>query len=918
MASNFHVQKPYVLTTLPRPLDPKTGRYVVGEVYGTAEGSRKRKRSEVTVGIDGEAVNIYNVSSARLVTSYPIPPQSAFTCSPCSLRRRIPNSKDIARYTYAATADPSTKVTLFKDVVESSGKTTSSTKTFTLPSSKRVVYLAARLTDSKGSEAQESSGDEVILVQEDGEIIGLDGEVLKQKWKTSPAILHQDLAFGSKSGFRVETCMSARASEVIDGIFKGNRDALSSVANHAQGNIDADILLVVSSLETDGRRMRHLHLLGPISQSQGLAQSNNGLVQLHVVPLATPTDKVPTSSQYRLDVRSGTLTELADGSLTVHDLTASIPRVSSQMDLGYATSFVRLSKTSILASSESLLSVYNPQYRSLQSSATTELESHAEPETSKLASCDLVAYFSKLELAIGISGPQLLAIQLEAPKFRTKRRAEGLLIDSIGCGIPDSKRVATELTKRPAGSSAFANYLPGSVFGDYLGAWTKDVQKADELLDGDAIHEFEDLLAQKFGLSLKDSSLTNGAKQTNGEIQSAPEWVWPKDMTKFPRVDKRWIVYAISRAFQWSQAQGEDNAAPRLVYVLPDTNVLTYLAAAGHLTISNVKSALREDISGVENIDQVLASELVARIAELNPTFELLTCYLRATALGPVELLLAVRCMSTLDAIRDQAQSAPKMLMDSTAEGAAGTEDINQELDHLEEEVLKAESILRGNAGIREEGLSVAFAKLGNCPASSMIKALQATLKPKEIMDLILQLRIELYKGAWTSRYVEDNTDYDEDADLNPPPDGSIKLIADLLSRCVDAIGLSGWLLNDSTISLGEAGDVIAALTLEVSTALEGLEEATYLKGVVGEAVRYCEAAQKEANTKQRFDLAKPISLQVKEPGSEALPLGLKVKGRIEKSKIASGGEIVQRSTREKGHLRSQQVGQYSLERIAI
>ena len=61
MASNFHVQKPYVLTTLPRPLDPKTGRYVVGEVYGTAEGSRKRKRSEVTVGIDGEAVNIYNV-----------------------------------------------------------------------------------------------------------------------------------------------------------------------------------------------------------------------------------------------------------------------------------------------------------------------------------------------------------------------------------------------------------------------------------------------------------------------------------------------------------------------------------------------------------------------------------------------------------------------------------------------------------------------------------------------------------------------------------------------------------------------------------------------------------------------------------------------------------------------------------------
>lgn len=63
MASNFHVQKPYVLTTLPRPFDPTTGRYVVGDVSGTADGSRKRKRSEVTVGIDGEAVNIYNVCS---------------------------------------------------------------------------------------------------------------------------------------------------------------------------------------------------------------------------------------------------------------------------------------------------------------------------------------------------------------------------------------------------------------------------------------------------------------------------------------------------------------------------------------------------------------------------------------------------------------------------------------------------------------------------------------------------------------------------------------------------------------------------------------------------------------------------------------------------------------------------------------
>lgn len=62
MASHFQVHKPYVLTTLPRPLE--TGTYAVGEVYGYAPGSKKRKRrrAELTVGIDGEAINIYDVS----------------------------------------------------------------------------------------------------------------------------------------------------------------------------------------------------------------------------------------------------------------------------------------------------------------------------------------------------------------------------------------------------------------------------------------------------------------------------------------------------------------------------------------------------------------------------------------------------------------------------------------------------------------------------------------------------------------------------------------------------------------------------------------------------------------------------------------------------------------------------------------
>lgn len=62
MSSKISLQTPYVVAPLPRPIDRATGRYVVGDVYGGAVGSKKRKRSELAIGVDGEGVNIYDVS----------------------------------------------------------------------------------------------------------------------------------------------------------------------------------------------------------------------------------------------------------------------------------------------------------------------------------------------------------------------------------------------------------------------------------------------------------------------------------------------------------------------------------------------------------------------------------------------------------------------------------------------------------------------------------------------------------------------------------------------------------------------------------------------------------------------------------------------------------------------------------------
>lgn len=60
MASVYRIHKPYVLATLPRPLDHTGGSIVAREVYGQRDGVRKR-RTELAVGIDGEAASIYDV-----------------------------------------------------------------------------------------------------------------------------------------------------------------------------------------------------------------------------------------------------------------------------------------------------------------------------------------------------------------------------------------------------------------------------------------------------------------------------------------------------------------------------------------------------------------------------------------------------------------------------------------------------------------------------------------------------------------------------------------------------------------------------------------------------------------------------------------------------------------------------------------
>jgi hypothetical protein len=141
----------------------------------------------------------------------------------------------------------------------------------------------------------------------------------------------------------------------------------------------------------------------------------------------------------------------------------------------------------------------------------------------------------------------------------------------------------------------------------------------------------------------------------------------------------------------------------------------------------------------------------------------------------------------------------------------------------------------------------------------------------------------------------------------------------------VDAVGAGGWLTGEARLVDGdpfEAEDLIHSLKLEVSAALEGIEEAVYLKGLTAEMIRYGDGVQaalpKSSSETQTEKRSKPIVLPTIGQEIRTLPLGLKAEKQISLLKVAAGGAVYQRTRRDIGHLKSQKVGKYSRERIVV
>ncbi|KAK4119621.1 hypothetical protein N657DRAFT_581379 [Parathielavia appendiculata] len=915
MAAKLQIHTPYVLQALPRPLDRPDGpgRYLAGEVFGQKQHDKRRKRSELAVAIDGVAVYLYDILSSQAVTSYLVSPHSVFTCAPYSLRWRPASSKTATRYTYvslstidASSASGKREIKLFKEEISEAGTTTTSQVAHTLRCDASIVNIFASSPRSPITKliTEEFGYHDLVVVAADGTVLGLNGETLEERWRTSPSLLSEETFSGRKPSLQVDFAQPTLAADVIDGMF-GGRPELFGVFQekiHRDG-FNPDFLILITSDRAS--RRRHLHVLALPSEREARQANNKRLISVFVAPLSAEAN----CTGFQLDVRFGTLQARSDGTISTFTFSNGIPRLENKLQVVGLTSFLRLSKTSVLASAADGFSVYNPIYRSLQATAPLDTVTSGD----KSIPFNFVTYFASREIAVGLRGANLTAIQIEAPKNRTmKRRAEGLLADAIRRGIPREQTVRKRAPADHTASALVADPFPGS--SDASLEWRTKSAQADKLLRNNDLRSWEALLAEIFRISVKESEGDAERGIVNGttEPTQLPEWVWPSSRADYARVDRRWVFYAINRIFTWD-AQAQDSKTPRLACRLPESNVLNYLVDSGHLLTSNIKSAFKGEVREVDQVEDMIGEEIPVLLAEIDPTMELLLGYLSGTQLGSTELVSSIKLLLRSLGLFEDSSRTLQMRLTENGDQIYDQENevISMELDRAAEELQITEHYLGGH---RARGLGVAFSKLAACPPVSTVQSLRRLFTPQEIIGLMNVLRAELIKDGWTTRYL-DRTRADQD-EIEAPPDGSIQLIADLMSRCIDSVGLAGWMASDSVLassrSQEDSADFFSQFQAEVSVALEGIMEAVRLQGALAEAVSYAKRARKALGSDSAKG-GKAVSLHA----TKELPLGLKTDTKISTERIRSGGEVVPRSSRQIGHFISKKRGVYSVHRIS-
>ncbi|KAF2873851.1 hypothetical protein BDV95DRAFT_666869 [Massariosphaeria phaeospora] len=963
MSSDKEIGAPYTLASLPHPLDSISGRTQAAGVYSLS-GTKKRKRTEIAVGVDGEGILIYSLQNPQLVTSYALPPQTSFSTAPYSLYRKGTIKRGSRRFTYASVKQSTPRgkpqLVCFLEDTKKDATTDTVKSSYTITNSTDRIIAIDSVPVSAGDSAREPSHD-ILAFFANGDVICLSSDLEVVRWNANiRSLAPTDIL----SGAQVEHTTLSTARTVNRGLLRNRADVAAALDPSLEGKSDlldlTQVLCVIARQSDGGRTLSLFHVQ---SRSPDLSIAHlPPLNHLLTWPLPSASAlSIPdtATSSYSIHSQSGTLHQLVHGTLVSYDLSGTVPKIHSETSIAdsHLDSFLRVSPDLLLTVSRESCRLLDVKFNSIQASlslepltASNESKKRKLSEPSFTAGSDvtlgLVTYFAESGLAVGVVNHELIGIQLGEAVTRKRSKTESTLINAIGKGIPPRSSETGHATSGPISTKESQEWQ----------RWQARTAKLNRYASKGKMAKFEELFAAELGIELgpelreenetsttplehnKEKPLTNGvapaAADSPSEMndddpeQTLRKWQLPQVIPDAQRYRHRHHAsYALSRIFRFEETQspeGQIQLLLRIEFFPP--NVFEWLLLSGHVTKEAIRRALSGSLPQRLELDlSVSDGDIVKAIVEFDPDLQLLSSILNHGHFLPIgEVVHAIKLL--IQSIDDHPKADNLVGLLTNGSALSDNEmdlDFACELEAATHEVDHALSILDHGLVIRSYTLRPALIRLHTFPASIISTTLRSILPRRDLELLIQLLQSELRNGGWTSPYdfIDPEVSRLENAPEDPD-DHAVAIIASLLSCTLDAMGPGAWLTAMGGSSLDEAtGETIWSLHEDASEALNGFWEARYMRGLLSEFLRYATNVSKsqKPTSKDLQKQGKPFAVDMLSHETlPMLPLGAKVDLGIEKTKSGKGGRKEERSAREIGMLISKRVPKYSFERIEI
>ena len=761
------------------------------------------------------------------------------------------------------------------------------------------------------------SGNKLVALHADGKVTGYSNDLKTEEWHSSIYTDVSDLA----SAPAIQAAATLSVKKARKSVLRDREDILATLGPDRDG-VDQSLLLVISRPPTNiadnsasALELRIYHIrITDSDKSDFTLDTGQRLQPLAILAMPEPSDFTSKKTRITMHTASGTVYQDAEGALAVYNLIGSVPRLVQTIVRNDARTYLRVSPDLLASSRGTSLSVIDLTYGSLQDEGTLTLE-HEAKATQKFKkpkdkptlteNVRLLSYFAPLDVVVALEGRRLIAVQLSMTQevgITRKRKRAGLLVNALGRGSSSNTSSQDSGTSTRKIKSLGGIYLPSIDSGD----WKAQKNSLDRCIAQDDNMECERLVVAGLGMNAigEDQQISNSGGQSH--------------------INRHAVSYALKTMFSVDQAYPDavpaNDTLKNLNTRIFPPKIGKWLIDKGLISQRQIEVSLKQ-YGAIPVTSKLANGSLIRALANFDPSLEILLSLLSSPIpLGSLELVHVLAIVTQVP--HTEVTEPRRLLTNGNGEDDSGNNDRLQAVNRHTTDFEPSPFSNRPANNPSRRLLNLTLKRLYACPPSSVARALKKEVPTPQLRLLVDSLRMEIARSGWLSPY----EDYLDPLDPSLQDDSQMCLIVHLLNCVIDSLGTGGWILGSSmNDDLTESADTIAYMNAEISAALEGIEEATYLKGMLGEML-LCgkhslnsSGKQSKSNEGQPPALpAKPETIALDEEDPQLLPLGLKPAPVISMTKVGAGGELIERSRRDIGRLKSKMVGKYSFDRIMI